>query len=382
MVGGFRRPGIAGAVRRAVLLAAVVSLTGCISVRPEGPKSEIAAVPFGAVTLFGDRGPIVDARAAGTDHLDILVLSGGGSHGAFGAGVLTGWTESGKRPQFDVVTGVSTGALMSVPAFLGSRYDDLLRRSYTNVQNADIYRERGLAGFLSTGLNDSNPLAGQIAAIVDEEVLAEVAAEYRKGRYLFVATTNLDSGQLVVWDMGKIAASDNPGRMVLFRSVLLASASIPGFFDPVYIASDGTVGGKIGQMHVDGGVKAPILLRSWMLNGKAPGKHVYVIVNGSLRLTATEGVVRPELVDISVRSIGELLRGLLYKTLYQAYVTTRRATSEFRLTYVPDDARETPATSFDPAAMREMFEIGRAVGVPGHKGWRTEPPRLEPLERI
>jgi predicted acylesterase/phospholipase RssA len=368
-----------------LVLAGVVAfvLAGCASLRPNLPESELTAVPFGAVTLFdGSDRPLANlSEVQRNRHLEILMLSGGGAHGAFGAGVLNGWTASGKRPQFDLVTGVSTGALLAVPAFLGPSYDPLIKRVYTTSQNSDIYLNRGvLSGLFGTSLNDSAPLAAQIAAIVDETVLDDIANEHRKGRRLYIATTNLDAGQLVVWDMGRIAVSNDPQRLTLFRRVLLASASIPGFFDPVYIPV--MEDGKGGQMHVDGGVKAPVLLRSWMLDVKAPTKNVYTIVNGRLALTDTSGEVQAKLLTIAGRSISELLRGLLYKTLYQSYVMTKRARGNFWLTYVPDDVTETPATSFDPAAMNSLYEVGYAIGTRGQLSWRKDLPRLELFERL
>jgi predicted acylesterase/phospholipase RssA len=173
---------------------------------------------------------------------NVLVLSGGGKDGAFSAGVLTGWSASGTRPTFDVVTGVSTGALIAPLAFLGSRYDQLLRENYTGVRTKDVYRMRPWLSVLwSDALADSSPLQRRIDAQVTDEFLAEIARAHAAGRRLYIGTTNLDTGRLVYWDMGAIAAGTDPNKRDLFRKVLLASCSIPGLLPPVpiEIAVDG-----------------------------------------------------------------------------------------------------------------------------------------------
>ena len=160
--------------------------------------------------------------------VDALVLSGGGSNGAFGAGFLNGWTKTGDRPTFKLVTGISTGALIAPFAFLGSDYDPRLEKLFTTVTNKDIYRIRSpFAVFKKDSLARTDPLALRIEEVIDEEILRAIAAEHRRGRRLFVGTTNLDAQRIVVWNMGAIATSGQPGAIDLFRQVLLASASIP-----------------------------------------------------------------------------------------------------------------------------------------------------------
>ncbi|HQF31840.1 MAG TPA: patatin-like phospholipase family protein, partial [Hyphomicrobiales bacterium] len=306
-------------------------------------------------------------------------LSGGGADGAYGAGVLVGWSEAGTRPNFDIVTGVSTGALMASLAFLGPDYDPILTRVYTTTRQRDIFVFRGMRGVFGDGLLDNAPLRKRVDEIVDERMLAAVAAEHRKGRRLYVATTNLDAGRLVVWDIGAIAASPHPDRLKIYRDILIASAAIPGAFSPVYIAAGSSTG---TQMHVDGGVKAPFLLRSFMVDVPARRKDVYVVVNGPVLLDGEGEPVEPNLVEISAKSIKELMRGLTYKTLYQAYVTTRHGGAGFHLAYMPDTIAADSATiEFEPETMRRVFEAGRTAARTG-KVWSGEPPRLEALERL
>lgn len=269
---------------------------------------------------------------------------------------------------------------MASLAFAGPQYDSLLTEVYTKVKNKDIYEKKSVTGVFSDSLLDDTPLREKIESIVTEEFLDRVAAEHRAGRRLYVATTNLDSGEIVVWDMGFIAASDYSKRVDLYRRVLRASAAVPGLFKPVYIQP--SQGSEAKQMHVDGGIKAPLLLRAFMLKQPAASRHVHVIINGQMRLATADKAVKPEVLDISRKSIEELLRGLLHRTLYQAYVTTRQANASFALISIPEQVRAAPdGLDFDPDIMKRLFEVGRSFGRSGG-GWTSEPPRLEDLERI
>src|SRR5581483_7162489 len=196
---------------------------------------------------------------AGNRHF--LAISGGGDDGAFGAGLLVGWSGRGDRPEFDVVTGVSTGALSAPFAFLGRTYDQQLRDIYTQTGAGDVFAKRPfvLAAIGSDALTDSAPLRSMIAHYVDQDLVQRIAEEYRKGRLLFILTTNLDQGRPVIWNVGAIASSNHPQARDLIVDVLLASASIPAVFPPVML--DVTVGGeKHQEMHVDGGTVAQAFL--------------------------------------------------------------------------------------------------------------------------
>ena len=163
--------------------------------------------------------------------LHFLALSGGGDDGAFGAGVLCGWTAHGDRPEFKLVTGISTGALIAPFAFLGSSYDDTLRYLYTGITGKDIFSMKSLLTVLwRESVADTQPLAKMLDKYVDESMLAEIAAAHTKGRRLIIGTTQLDAQRLVLWDMGAIASSGDPDAIKLFRKIMLTSASIPGAF--------------------------------------------------------------------------------------------------------------------------------------------------------
>lgn len=371
-----------------VCIALGLVMSACASnVRIDGPGANASS--FGAITLF--KGP--DAPAELPDKAtissdvslpkrtvkshNVLALSGGGSHGAFGAGFLKGWSESGNRPQFEIVTGVSTGSLIANFAFLGPSWDERLERFYTRISDEQVYTNRGLEGFFQDSLYDTAPLRDLIGHVVNDQMLDAIAIEHQRGRRLYVATTNLDLGKVVVWDMGGIAASRHKDRLRLFRQILLASAAVPGLFKPVYIrAEDGH-----SHMHVDGGIKAPVLFRSFMVGDKKQHRTVYVLVNGKVSLLAGAPAVDPTFKDISMRSISELMRGLYYKTIYQAYVTSRNAGSKFKIAYLPDDVPAGDPFKFDQREMRRLFDVGREMGRTS-KSWQSEPPRLERLERV
>jgi predicted acylesterase/phospholipase RssA len=311
---------------------------------------------------------------------NVLVLSGGGADGAFGAGLLIGWRDSGRRPDFEIVTGVSTGAFMAALVFAGPKYDPTLRELYTNRSSADLYIDKGASGLASQSLYDDTPLRKEIERVVTPAFLADVAAEHAKGRRLYVATTNLDAGELVVWDMGQIATGDRADPLQMFQKVLRASAAVPGFFPPVYIKPQ--KGKEARQAHVDGGVKAPLLLRTFMLEQKVPGRTIHVVVNGSLSRFNYRKPVGTSVTDIGRKSIAELLRTTLDQSLYQAYVLARNAGSDFNLLAIPDDVEPSvDALTFDKAKMRVLFRAAYDIGKSG-RPWLKEPPRLAEGERV
>ncbi len=369
----------------AALFAAVLLLFACAQpdVRPLEDPDLRATTPQDSVELYDTRERPSESTVADVkpgERLEILALSGGGADGAFGAGVLKGWTESGRRPRFDIVTGVSTGALTSVFAFLGPKYDETLRRLYTAVDAKRIFHTKGLiAGVTSSSLLDNTPLKQEIEKALTPALLDEIAREHEKGRRLYVATTNLDAGRLVVWDIGRIAASRDPRRHEVIRDILLASAAVPAFFKPVYIRPLKVAKGR--QMHVDGSLKAPFLLEPFMLRPKAPrGKDVYVIINGWMRLSDRTGAVKPQTVDIAARSLSELMRGRMEQALYRAYVMSRKAGARFYVLTIPDDGPgSNSALDFDTRRMQALYKLGRRLGRAGR--WRHEPPRLSAMER-
>ena len=270
-----------------------------------------------------------------------------------------GWTASGTRPEFKVVTGVSTGALIAPFAFLGPKYDYVIKRVYTETSQKDIFKKRGIVkGIFGDSMADSRPLANVIASYVTPELLREIAVEYEKGRILLVGTANLDSLEPVIWNMTAIAASKDPNAISLFSSVLLASASIPGAFPPVMI--DVNVGGaRYQEMHVDGGTMAQVFLYppSISVSNSAQRKRVLYIIRNA-RLDADWANVERRTLNIATRAIGSLTRTQGVGDLYRIYATTQRDGIDFNLTYIPPTFNTPHNEEFDTAYMRSLFDVG------------------------
>lgn len=364
------------------LVVISASLVACV-VRPKEAPAIRTIQPMEAVesSTFDSKHFGTLAAQPQNDRVhSVLALSAGGADGAYGAGVLNGWSKSGKRPEFDVVTGVSTGALMAVGAFLGQEYDDDLEKFYTTSKNEDIYRANG-GGFFGESLYDNGPLKEQIADFVDADLLAKVAAEHAKGRRLYVATTNLDAGDLVIWDMGDIADGGRTDDVQHFQKVLRASASVPAFFPPVYIKPQRGI--QLRQAHVDGAVKEPILVKSFMFPDNRGKKELYMIVNGNTtRLNASQPV-KPKALEIAKKAIMEMMRELQDDTIYRGFVIAGNVRSGYHLTHIPDSIPMSQASlDFNPKRMRQLYDAGYQAGLRGPDKWEDEPPRLGKHERV
>ena len=303
-----------------------------------------------------------------------LAISGGGDNGAYGAGFLNGWTAAGTRPQFKGVTGISTGALIAPFAFLGPKYDYVLKRVYTTTSQKDIFKKRGIIkGFFGDGMTDSRPLARTIATYVNRQLLDEIAAEYAKGRLLLVGTANLDSMEPVVWNMTAIAASKNPGAMELFSKVLLASASIPGAFPPVMI--DVTADGhRYQEMHVDGGTMTQVFLYPPALKiSDAPPRQRILYVIRNARLDPDWASTERRTLTIAGRAIASLTRTQGVGDLYRIYATTQRDGVDFNLTFIPATFNVPHREEFDTAYMNALYAVGEKAARSGYS-WEKYPP--------
>lgn len=292
----------------------------------------------------------------------MLALSGGGANGAFGAGVLVGWTETGTRPRFDIVTGISTGALAAPFAFLGSDWDDELREAYTGGGADGLLSARALAGLVRPSLFSSAPLRRLVEENVTPELLRQIAAEHARGRRLLVVTTNLDTQESVVWDMGQLATQGDDQALHLFREVLIASASIPGVFPPVMIA--GLQGDQIvEEMHADGGINLPFLgvPENMLADSQAiPGANrasIYVLINGQTGRTSS--VVRGSLPAILTRTYESMSKATTRTHLAANAAFAARNGVALRVASIPMDV-EASALNFDHDSMARMFELGRS----------------------
>ena len=314
--------------------------------------------------------------------LELLAISGGGDKGAFGAGLLNGWTAAGSRPTFKLVTGVSTGALIAPFAFLGSEYDKVLEEVYTTIKPEDVASPRSImAAIGNDGMADNRPLWGLISRHVDERLLAAIAAEHAKGRILLVATTDLDARQPVVWNMGNIAASGSSDALELFRSILLASAAIPGAFPPSLITVE-VDGKRYQEMHVDGGASAQVFLYPPSMRqvaarigeGMVRRGEVYVIRNAAL--APTWAPVERRTINIAARAIDSLITTQGFGDLYRIYATTEQDGLDFNLAYIGEDfVYEDKKAQFETAFMKALYAYGYRLGSAGYQ-WHKSPPGL------
>jgi predicted acylesterase/phospholipase RssA len=330
-------------------------------------------------------------RAAGRNGplppVDFLAISGGGEDGAFGAGLLVGWSATGKRPRFKVVTGVSTGALAAPFAFLGPEYDAKLKWIYTEVSGKDVSERRGLlAALFADALTDSTPLKRLVQRFMNAELAVHIAAEYAKGRLLFIGTTNLDARRGVIWNIGRIAASGHPRAVELIQDVLVASAAVPGVFPPVMIDVE-VNGQRYQEMHVDGGAVAQAFIYPPVFNlaresravGAVRQRRMYIIRNA--RLDAEWAEVNRRTLDIASRSISTLIHSQGIGDLYRMYMTSGRDGVDFNLAIIPETFTMPLAEPFDRGYMNALFDVGYDLGRRGY-AWMKVVPGLEGPPRV
>ena len=306
-----------------------------------------------------------------------LAVSGGGDNGAFTAGLMNGWTKAGTRPEFKLVTGVSTGALIAPFAFLGEAYDPTLKSIYTGVSLADIAKKRSVVSIIyGDAMADTAPLRKLVEKTVTQQVLDAIAVEHARGRILLVATTNLDVRRPVVWNVTKIAASKAPGSLELVQKILVASAAIPGTFPPVMI--DVEASGKAYQeMHVDGGTTGqvfvyPAAIHVYELAQRQ--RSLYIIRNA--RLDPQWAQVDRRTLPIAFRAITTLIQYQGMGDLYTIFSICERDHVEYNLAYIPPTFDAPHKTDFDKAYMQALFEVGQRMAVKGQDWWYKHPPVL------
>jgi predicted patatin/cPLA2 family phospholipase len=384
------------------LIALLLSACGSTSIEalrnpvPEPLVAQAGVPGYSQIRFWGDDGTglsqeAIETRlaqlkiAAQTDstisfkNLNFLTVSGGGSNGAFGAGLLVGWSATGKRPSFDVVTGISTGSLIAPFAFLGSEHDDDLREAYTAISGKDIYRKKGvLRALTSESAADNAPLRNLVARYVTDELVAEIAAEHAKGRRLLIGTTNIDAERPVIWDIGAIASSNEPEKVMLIRDILVASASIPGIFPPVRlnVTADGNT---YDELHVDGGTSNQVFLMpsnfSALTIDKATKmkrrRTLYIVRNG--KVGPEWSAVKPKLTSIAGKSVSTLIKTQGIGDLYRMYVSAKRDGIGYHAIWVPDSFEMKEPEPFDPTYMKALFELGESMARDGIK-WSRVPP--------
>ena len=365
--------------------ASNVTVLGLSDVRYWGDEDSPTLVREGTAAYFrelsafrkaGKEGPLPPA--------DFLAISGGGENGAFGAGLLVGWTASGTRPQFKVVTGISTGALIAPFAFLGPRYDAQLQQIYTTLSGKDVLEPRSyLAALTQDALASTSPLRRTMSRYITQAMLDDIAAQYAKGRLLLIGTTDLDQGRPVVWNIGKLAASHRPGVLNLVRNILIASAAIPGAFPPVMIDVEAD-GRHYQEMHVDGGASAQVFVYPPSLqidvtarqSGIVRTRHLYVIRNA--RLDPKWAETKRRTLSIANRAISTLIQTQGIGDLYRIYVAADRDKIDFNLASIPETFKVELKQPFDTAYMRALFKLGYDLGAKGYV-WAKLPPGYKEL---
>lgn len=305
-----------------------------------------------------------------------LALSGGGADGAYGVGVLNGWTAARTRPTFSVVSGVSTGGLIAPFAFLGPQYDDTLREVYTSGIAESLLNDPSIMRVLfGSGLFGNTRLRELVARYVGPELMAQVARENARGRKLLVVTTDLDTQRTAIWDMGKIAAVGTPEALKLFRDVMAASASIPLVFPPIMIDAEGQ-GRKFQEMHVDGGVTAPVLTlpEALLTQDRLPGNarlNIYILVNKKIERNFE--LVSNSTIDVASRSLSAITQSQTRSIIFSTYDFAKRNRLGFHLSYIARDYPAPPSEGFDTAYMRALYQYGYDKAASGQAWTSTLP---------
>lgn len=391
------------------LFVVMIVLAGCTTVLVRSPVPEASldeARPYGmkqsVLRMWGDSPARATVEAVVEERADVfqqiirrqiaagkppefvsLALSGGGSDGAFGAGLLGGWTRRGDRPEFHLVTGISTGAIIAVFAFLGSEYDDDLRQVYTTYTTSDLFTRTIFAALTGgSAVLDASGYRSLLEYYIDDAVVAQLAEAYHDGRMLLIGTTNIDASRPVIWNIGAIAASGAPNSKKLIHDVIQASSAIPAAFPPVLIPVEAN-GRKYDEMHVDGGATQQVMLYSpgiptrWIDEaiGTRVQRKAYVIINN--KLDKAYDPVQPRLVAIARQALDSLISGSGSGDIYRIYALAQRDKIELNVMSIPRTFDREPDELFDPAYMRALYELGYEMGYKG-EGWQAYPPDFEP----
>jgi predicted patatin/cPLA2 family phospholipase len=370
--------------RRFYAMAALLILAGCSSL-PRTPYTAADATSSRVLDLSELRRYADEPASAflktqvrlRTGRVTYLALSGGGADGAYGAGILNGWTASGTRPEFSVVSGVSTGALIAPFAFLGPDYDKTLREVYTSgIAESLLDTPSVVRALFGSGLFGNTRLRELVARYVGQDMLAAIAAEAAKGRKLLIVTTNLDTQRTVIWDMGRIAAIATPKALVLFRDVMAASASLPVVFPPMLIEAEAN-GHIFQEMHVDGGVTAPVLtlpeaflLRNGPLT-QGLRMNIYVLINNKVERDFL--LVPNNTIDIAARASASVEKTQTRSVLYETYNFARSNNLGFNLTYIDKEFPSPRSSDFETSYMRSLFQYGYDKAKIGNF-WAKAPP--------
>lgn len=381
-----------------LLLLLFILFSGCATRPPALPEAYADKLPWGAIDLnIGKSGKytlrdslgsalIKKANGHGKSNeivpFNVLTLSGGGTRGAFGAGLLSGWTDSGDIPEFDIVTGVSTGAVMATFAFLGGDELEKVKTFYTKMYTENIYTNSWLSFFGKAYLMNPEPLKKLFLNNFNEALLKRVADAHAKGRRLYIGTTNIDTGQLIVWDMGAIASSSRSDKYQRFSDIIYASSAIPIFLPPQYISVD-VEDEQYYQMHVDGGIYSHVFMIGLLVNWGEILEFsddanlnfdvtLYTIANRKYRDRAAYDPVEQSPSSVISAFIKTEIDLLFDRSMYRLYDSCMQKGIKFRMAAVPKDVNHVDvSTEFNPEKMLKLFNVGYGFGLNGIK-WQED----------
>jgi predicted acylesterase/phospholipase RssA len=387
--------------RPGLMLALVLVLSACGSVPDRHPYLADASTlgnigNFGDIRFWGDAAPsdLMDRIESitpekdeanqsglyGTEH-DYLAISGGGQNGAFAAGLLVGWTALGTRPEFEIVTGISTGALIAPFVFLGPQYDHVLKEVYGSYSTKDLMKKRGyLKALTGDAMASSAPLKALLQRYITQDIVEQLAKQHQTGRRLFISTTNLDAKRPVIWNITAIAASRDLQARSLIIDVILASASLPAALPPVLFEVE--IDGQIyDELHVDGGVTSQVFVYPSAIDWKLVTRQlkvkgtpqIWVIRNS--KLNPQFDPVKGSLLSIAGSSVDSLIRTQGIGDLYHVYVNALRDHLDFNLAFIPPEFEFDSTEVFDAQYMRALFDFAYQHMTNGYE-WYRRPPQL------
>jgi predicted acylesterase/phospholipase RssA len=338
---------------------------------------------------FKDEGKS-DYLVDGVKTYPVLIVGGGVSNSAYGIGLLNGWSKEGSRPVFKIVTGYSSGSIIAVATFSGKGYEDRLADLFTSISTKDVVRQKSVFGILFGDSLDSSALfAKKIDDIVDESLMAKIAQEHKKGRRLYVGTTDLDAQEFVIWDMGALASKGGPDSIKMFRKIILASCSFPAMLPPVYFKVE--AGGRsYDEMHADGGViggifyiyqlmeGAGLTIQSFGINPREFRTRLYVL--NCCYMSPHSKQVEDNLTAITSRLIETNGASKMSGDTFRIYAFAKEKGWDYNLAYIPEDFKPNQKEMFDKQEMQRLFKRGYDDAVKGYK-WHKAPPGLVAEEK-
>lgn len=298
--------------------------------------------------------------------INVLTVSSGGAKGAYGAGLVSGWAEKGDMPEFELMMGVSTGAIITLFTFIGKTEE--LYSFYNDYRSDDLLEKQVIQGLMSgSAIYDNQKFIRLLQHYIDDVVIKRLADEAQKGRVLLIGTTNLDRSLPVTWDLTAIAASNSPFARQLIADVVLASCAIPVAFPPVLMPVVDNNGREYDELHVDGAASLQLLIDVPVKNA-----NIYAIVNKSLQPTYRPTAL--EVLAIGNQSLSSALTNAIVGDMYRLYAAAQHNDNAFYATWIPETFTAMPRELFDRHYMQQLFALGHECALLGQVWHRRPPP--------